>query len=66
MAILKDDHLLPLGMVCLAIALVLERFASPLLAIDFFLGVLDGMAVTLMIAGLYKTGRSRAVSGTVR
>jgi hypothetical protein len=57
MGILKDNQLLPLGMVCLAIALVAERFISPLLAIDFFLGVLDGMAVTLMLFGLYRTGR---------
>ena len=59
MALLKEDQLLPLGMLSLVTALLLERIVSPILAIDFFLGVLDGMAVTLMIMGLYKTGRAR-------
>jgi len=55
--ILKEKYLLPLGVLCLAFALLIDRFLPVDTLSSFLVGVLSGMAVVLNIAGLYKAGK---------
>jgi hypothetical protein len=58
MAIMKDEWLIPIGVICLALALLADRFLMveiPLL--DFIIGILTGISIVLNLVGLYRTGR---------
>jgi hypothetical protein len=58
MAIMKDEWLIPIGGICLALALLADRFLMveiPLL--DFIIGILTGISIVLNLVGLYRTGR---------
>jgi hypothetical protein len=58
MALIKDEWLLPLGGIFLAIAILADRFLMidvPLL--DFVVGVFTGLALVLNLLGLAKAGR---------
>jgi hypothetical protein len=59
MVLLKEEWLMPIGCICLAAAILAERFLmvdAPVL--DFTIGVLSGMSVVLNLVGLYRTGRN--------
>lgn len=63
MALIKEEWLIPLGGICLAIALLADRFLAPALDIpvlDFLVGVFTGMSVVLNLVGLIKMGRKAA------
>ena len=63
MALIKDEWLLPLGGIFLAIAILADRFLMidvPLL--DFVVGVCTGLALVLNLVGLAKTGRKLSSS----
>ena len=58
MVLIKGEWLLPIGCICLAAAILADRFLvveAPLL--DFIVGVLTGMSVVLNLVGLYRTRR---------
>jgi hypothetical protein len=55
MAVLKDEWLIPVGGICLAIALLVDRFVPGDGVLDLVLGVLIGLAIALNLAGLYKS-----------
>ncbi len=58
MVLLKDEWLIPTGCICLAAAILADRFLivdAPVL--DFIIGVLTGMSVVLNLVGLYRTRR---------
>jgi hypothetical protein len=58
MVLIKDEWLVPIGSICLAIAILAERFLLvdiPLL--DFIIGALTGMSVVLNLVGLYKMSK---------
>ena len=59
MALIKDEWLIPIGGICLAIAILADRFLlidEPIL--DFLIGVLTGMSMILNLVGLVKMGRN--------
>lgn len=61
MALIKNEWLIPLGGICLAIAILADRFLlieEPIL--DFVIGVLTGMSMILNLVGLVKMGRKAA------
>ncbi|MGY5878958.1 MAG: hypothetical protein RTV31_01850 [Candidatus Thorarchaeota archaeon] len=61
MALIKNEWLIPLGGICLAIAILADRFLlidEPIL--DFIIGVLTGMSMMLNLVGLVKMGRKAA------
>lgn len=58
MVLIKDKYLIPLGVLCLAIALLIDRFLVVDLPTDFLVGVLSGMSVALNIVGLYRARKS--------
>jgi len=63
MALIKDEWLLPLGGICLAIAILADRFLMidvPLL--DFVVGLFTGLALVLNLVGLVKTSRKLSSS----
>ena len=58
MVLIKEEWLVPIGCICLAAAILADRFLiveAPVL--DFIIGVLTGMSVVLNLVGLYKAGR---------
>ena len=58
MTFIKDEWLLPLGGICLAIAILADRFLMidvPIL--DFVIGIFTGLAIVLNLVGLVKTSR---------
>ncbi|UCE09034.1 MAG: hypothetical protein JSW61_08555 [Candidatus Thorarchaeota archaeon] len=55
MAILKDEWLIPVGGICLAIALLVDRFVPGDGVLDLVLGILIGLAIALNLAGLHKS-----------
>ena len=60
LALIKEEWLLPLGGICLAIAILADRFLAPALDIpvlDFLVGVFTGMALVLNLVGLVKMSR---------
>ena len=58
MALIKDEWLLPLGGICLAIALLADRFLMvDVPIVDFTVGILTGLSLVLNIFGLVKMGR---------
>ena len=61
MALIKEEWLIPLGGICLAIAILADRFLlvdAPIL--DFLIGVFTGMSIVLNLVGLVKMGRKAA------
>jgi len=57
-ALIKDEWLIPIGGICLAVAILADRFLMvdiPIL--DFIIGILTGMSIVLNLVGLYKTSR---------
>lgn len=63
MALIKDEWLLPLGGIFLAIAILADRFLMidvPLL--DFVVGIFTGLALVLNLVGLAKAGRKLSSS----
>jgi hypothetical protein len=60
MALIKEEWLLPLGGICLAIAILADRFLAASLDIpilDFVVGVFTGLALVLNLVGLIKMSR---------
>ncbi|MGY5860506.1 MAG: hypothetical protein RTU63_14135 [Candidatus Thorarchaeota archaeon] len=60
MALIKNEWLVPIGGICLAIALLADRFlvtAVDVPLLDFLVGVLTGLSITLNLVGLVKMGR---------
>ncbi|RDE17229.1 MAG: hypothetical protein C4K48_00425 [Candidatus Thorarchaeota archaeon] len=58
MVLVKEEWLMPIGCICLAAAILADRFLlveAPVL--DFIIGILTGVSVVLNLVGLYKTGR---------
>ncbi|TFH05346.1 MAG: hypothetical protein E4H14_12940 [Candidatus Thorarchaeota archaeon] len=58
MALIKEEWLLPLGGICLAIAILVDRFLlvdTPIL--DFLVGVFTGISLVLNLVGLVKMSR---------
>ncbi|MBN2228501.1 MAG: hypothetical protein JW779_02835 [Candidatus Thorarchaeota archaeon] len=56
--LLKDEWLIPIGGICLAIAILADRFlVADVQILDFIIGVLTGMALVLNLLGLYRMGR---------
>ena len=58
MVLLKDEWLIPIGSICLAIAILVDRFLIlENSAIDFIIGVLTGVALILNLVGLARMRR---------
>lgn len=55
MAILKDEWLIPIGCICLALSILLDRFVVGDGIIDFVIGILTGLSITLNLVGLHKS-----------
>ncbi|MFX1560183.1 MAG: hypothetical protein ACFFBL_06330 [Promethearchaeota archaeon] len=56
MAILRDDMLIPVGGICLAAALLVDRFVGSGSLVDFLVGALIGLSIILNLVGLYRRG----------
>ena len=54
MGILRDDLLIPVGGICLAAALLIDRFVGPGAIVDFVVGLLIGSSIVLNLIGLYR------------
>jgi len=57
LGILRDDLLIPVGGICLATAIILDRFIGEGTLIDFLVGLFTGMAIILNLVGLYRSGK---------
>lgn len=58
MTLIKDEWLLPLGAICLAIALLADRFLLiEVPIIDFVVGIFAGLALVLNLFGLVKMSK---------
>jgi hypothetical protein len=53
--ILKNEWLIPLGTLCLAIALTIDHFLPENEALSFLMGILIGLSITLNLVGLYRS-----------
>ena len=59
MALIKDEWLIPLGGICLAIALLTDRFLMiEIPIVDFLVGVFTGLSVVLNLFGLVRMRRN--------
>jgi len=58
MAILRDDLLIPVGGICLAAALLIDRFVGSGSLVDFLVGILIGLSIILNLLGLYRRGKN--------
>ena len=58
MAILRDDMLIPVGGICLAAALLVDRFVGSGNLVDFLVGLLIGLSIILNLVGLYRRGKN--------
>lgn len=54
MAILTDDLLIPVGGICLAAAILMDRFVGSGASVDFLVGLLTGLSIVLNLLGLYR------------
>ena len=54
MAILTDDLLIPVGGICLAAAILMDRFVGSGASVDFLVGLLTGLSIALNLLGLYR------------
>ncbi|MHA2066599.1 MAG: hypothetical protein ACXABY_19680 [Candidatus Thorarchaeota archaeon] len=52
---MKDEWLIPLGGICLAVALTIDHFLPENESLSFLMGVLIGLSITLNLAGLYRS-----------
>ncbi|TFH00006.1 hypothetical protein E4H12_00730 [Candidatus Thorarchaeota archaeon] len=58
MTLIKDEWLLPLGAICLVIALLADRFLLiEVPIIDFVVGIFAGLALVLNLFGLVKMSK---------
>jgi hypothetical protein len=55
MAVIKDEWLIPIGCICLAASILLDRFVTGDGIVDFLIGVLTGISIVLNLVGLYKS-----------
>ena len=56
---LRDEWLIPIGGICLAAAILTDRFVPLEAAIlDFIIGVLTGLSMVLNLVGLYRMRKS--------
>ena len=53
----KNGALIPFGGICLSAALLIDRFAGNGTLVDFFVGLLTGLAIVLNLVGLYRSRR---------
>ncbi|MFW9847286.1 MAG: hypothetical protein ACFFD6_11085 [Candidatus Thorarchaeota archaeon] len=53
--IMKNEWLIPLGCICLAIALLIDRFLPENEFLSFLIGILIGLSITLNLIGLYRS-----------
>ncbi|MFW9799276.1 MAG: hypothetical protein ACFFD9_02490 [Candidatus Thorarchaeota archaeon] len=53
--ILKDEWLIPLGGICLAVALIIGQFLPENEILSFIMGILIGMSIILNLVGLYRS-----------
>ncbi|MHA2071388.1 MAG: hypothetical protein ACW985_06340 [Candidatus Thorarchaeota archaeon] len=53
--ILKNEWLIPLGGICLAVALVIDHFLPENDILSFLMGILIGLSITLNLVGLYRS-----------
>jgi len=53
--ILKNEWLIPLGALCLAITLTIDHFLPENEALSFLMGILIGLSITLNLVGLYRS-----------
>ncbi|MFX1264168.1 MAG: hypothetical protein ACFFCK_02510 [Promethearchaeota archaeon] len=53
--LLRDEWLIPIGGICLAIALVIDRFLPEYDILSFLMGILIGLSITLNLVGLYRS-----------
>jgi len=58
MATLRSDLLIQIGGICLAVALLIDRFIGAGLLVDFFVGLLVGLSIALNLLGLYRTRKN--------
>ncbi len=58
MALLKDKYLIPIGVLCVAFALLIDRFLPVDSVTSFIVGILIGLSITLNVVGLYKARRT--------
>jgi hypothetical protein len=54
MAILKDEWLIPIGSICLAASILIDRFIVGDGLLDFLIGILTGLSIVLNLVGLYR------------
>jgi hypothetical protein len=60
MALMKDEWLIPVGVVCLAAAILSDRFLMiGGTVLDFVVGILVGVSIVLNLVGLYRMRKSR-------
>ena len=50
--------LIPIGGICLAAAILLDRFIGPGTLVDFLVGLFTGLAIVLNLVGLHRRGRN--------
>jgi hypothetical protein len=55
MAIIKDEWLIPIGCICLATSILLDRFVPGDGIVDFLIGILTGVSIVLNLVGLHKS-----------
>ncbi|MFW9962963.1 MAG: hypothetical protein ACFFCX_05350 [Candidatus Sifarchaeia archaeon] len=51
----KTGYLIPLGGICLAAALLIDRFIGQGSVVDFIVGALTGVSIVLNLVGLYRS-----------
>ena len=55
MVLLKNEWLIPVGCICLAISILLDRFVVGDGVLDFIIGILTGLSIVLNLVGLYRS-----------
>jgi len=60
MALLKNEWLIPVGVLCLAAAILSDRFLMiGGTVLDFVVGILVGVSIVLNLVGLYRMRKSK-------
>jgi len=54
LAALKDEYLLPVGMISFTAAILVDQFLPPDALLSFVIGVLSGISIVLNIAGIMR------------
>lgn len=57
MVLVKDKYLIPIGVLCLAFAILVDRFLPQDSVTSFLVGVLTGISIVTNLVGLYREGR---------